>query len=1342
MDDGTFRGVKPVHVRVCGLQVRINRKPSPWTFLERFTKHNEDGVKTESSRDSESWSSRGAKTILDDVDADMPPGSLTAIIGGSGSGKTTLLNVMSKRIGTKRLRTTGVTTFNDSEDINTVRSAYVMQQDILIPSLTVRETLQYAADLRLPPPTTKAERQDIVEKVILELGLKECANTRIGNNVHKGCSGGEKRRTSIGVQLLGNASVLFCDEPTTGLDAYSAFQIIQTLKTLARHGRTVIISIHAPRSEIWNLFDRVILLSHGSVLYSGSADASLQHFRQCGHEIPPFVNPAEFLIDLSAIDNRSEELEKDSYVRVNELKNAWRYKDDKYPENPRQQPASPNEIEKASHVPASEPKDHQSESQDVNPLKEIIDSGGTQPEPSSRLNVGNKQKTSLYRQVRVLTVRDFKVTSRDRMGCLGAIFEAIGMGILTGWIFLNLDESMTGIKSREGELYTAAALQSYLILLFETYRLTIDIQSFDRERNEGVADISAFLASRRISRFLLEDLPVPLLYSLISYFMVGYRIDSSQFLVFFSVVLLNQYIAVCLAMLCVSVSREFAVASLIGNLSFTLQSMCSGFFVPASQIPVYTRWLKWTAYCFYSFGALAANEFIGPSGSGQGHFYDCPYSNDPSDPACEAYTGRYIMQSLNLPDNWVWRPMVILVAYAIAFYLGAGIVLKYWKFEIEVAQALKSNKDTSAGKEKIIARPAEAVREVEIGLDKYGLDIEKRNFLGYKTGRIPILQSITASFAPGKINVIMGPSGSGKTSLLNSMANRLHSNLFTGYSYSGNILYNGAVPSSDVIRSVSSFVTQDDDALMPLLTVRETLHFAAGLRLPSWMSKEEKSRRAEDILLKMGLKDCADNIIGSEFKKGISGGERRRVSIATQILTDPKVLLLDEPTSGLDAFTATSIIDVLSGLAAEGRTLILSIHQSRSDVFSSFSNILLLARGGFPVYSGKCTDMLSYFQSLGYQCPQTTNPSDFVLDLITVDLQHEAREAASRQKVQRLIQNWDNAQNGLMKLPSRIAQPAELGSLKKQMNPFRVTYPLVLRRSAKNICRQPEILMARIMQPIGMGAILAIFFAPLHHNYVSVQARMGLVQQFTSLYFVGMLENLAIYPMERDLFYREREDGCYSIEAFILSYTTLEVPLQIPTALAFGALAGIATDLKRTVVFWLISAFNCFCIVSCGESVGIMFCTFFSHVGFSVQIMSVLLSIATILGGILSLNIPGFLQALNYLSPVKYSIANVASYAMDGQTFTCGQAERLSNGQCPISTGQDVLDLYNLDANPWLNLVGTAIATVVYRVVAYLLLKLARTHWDLGKLRSHRCKRESMTDESRSEIDNVIGEGR
>lgn len=198
----TLRHVVPVNVNLTEVDVKYIAEP-PWTRMIDFLRLS-------------STSEPSLKSILTGVSANMPAGSLTAILGSSGSGKTTLLNTVAHRISSQRLKVSGSVTYNDDPNMHSVRSAYVMQQDVLLPTLTVRETLQYAAGLRLASPSLEAERNAIVESIILELGLKECADTRIGSSLHKGCSGGEKRRCSIGVQLLANPSVLYCDEPTTG----------------------------------------------------------------------------------------------------------------------------------------------------------------------------------------------------------------------------------------------------------------------------------------------------------------------------------------------------------------------------------------------------------------------------------------------------------------------------------------------------------------------------------------------------------------------------------------------------------------------------------------------------------------------------------------------------------------------------------------------------------------------------------------------------------------------------------------------------------------------------------------------------------------------------------------------------------------------------------------------------------------------------------------------------------------------------------------------------------------------------------------------------------------------
>lgn len=737
------------------------------------------------------------------------------------------------------------------------------------------------------------------------------------------------------------------------------------------------------------------------------------------------------------------------------------------------------------------------------------------------------------------------------------------------------------------------------------------------------------------------------------------------------------------------------------------------------------------------------------------------------------------MDNLGFPQNWVARPIIAMLGFALLFFVTSWIGLAFLKVEMTIARARKSDTDLSAGKEKMAVKSIHEIRAIDVGLDEFSLALDKRSLTGKKLPTKTILNPVTTTFQAGTLNIIMGPSGSGKTSLLNAMAQRLRSTIGTRYRPSGKLTFNGALPSDSVIRSIVSYVCQDDDALLPSLTVRETLRFAAGLRLPPWMSKSEKYQRAEEVLVKMGLKDCADNLIGNDLVKGISGGEKRRVSIAVQILTDPRVLLLDEPTSGLDAFTASSILEVLQGLAHEGRTLILTIHQARSDIFKHFGNVLLLARGGSPAYAGAAKDMLPYFSGLGFQCPQHTNPADFALDLITINLQEAQREAESREKVRRLIDSWAQVMAGVPQVTPRLsnineieelnvgpaaeiktivehivkpgdatteptgslgeggeidsdgalagrlsstiprrslnkaalATPAELGALVHKRASFTTAFPLLLHRASINFRRQPPLVLARTMQVVGLAVVLTLFFAPLHNDYYSVQNRVGFVQEVGAFYFVGMLQNVAVYPAEREVFYREDDDAVYSVEAFLSTYTLLELPFEIVACLVFGVLADFAVGFPRTAEMYFVYVFCCFGIVSCGESLGIMFNTLFGHTGFAVNVISILLSVAQIIAGLMSIDQPALFRVFNYINPLKYATAALAPFSLRDVRFTCDDGQRLPDGRCAIETGGQVLDLYKLNVDPVVNVGALAATVVVYRLVAWLLLRLARTRW-------------------------------
>lgn len=236
-----------------------------------------------------------------------------------------------------------------------------------------------------------------------------------------------------------------------------------------------------------------------------------------------------------------------------------------------------------------------------------------------------------------------------------------------------------------------------------------------------------------------------------------------------------------------------------------------------------------------------------------------------------------------------------------------------------------------------------------------------------------ILHGITGLASPGEILAVLGPSGSGKSTLLNALAGRSH-----GRGLTGTILANGKPLGRWTVRR-TGFVTQDD-VLYPHLTVRETLVFCALLRLPRTLTRAEKAAAAEAAITELGLSKCADTIIGNSFIRGVSGGERKRVCIAHEMLMSPSLLILDEPTSGLDSTAAHRLMATLEAVAQRGRTVVTSVHQPSSRIYQMFKSVLVLSEGRC-LYYGKGSEALPYFDSLGFLPAFPMNPADFLLDL-------------------------------------------------------------------------------------------------------------------------------------------------------------------------------------------------------------------------------------------------------------------------------------------------------------------------------------------------------------------------
>ncbi|KAF8983759.1 hypothetical protein BGZ46_009635 [Entomortierella lignicola] len=247
--------------------------------------------------------------------------------------------------------------------------------------------------------------------------------------------------------------------------------------------------------------------------------------------------------------------------------------------------------------------------------------------------------------------------------------------------------------------------------------------------------------------------------------------------------------------------------------------------------------------------------------------------------------------------------------------------------------------------------------------------------MGYSVGGREVLKQVSGIVKPGQVMAIMGASGAGKTSLLDILARRHKSGTITG-----NIYVNGKTISNREYKRVVGYVDQED-TLMSTLTVYETILYSALLRLPRDMSYDAKRFRVMETMSELGILGIKDMRIGASGQRSISGGEKRRVSIACELVTSPSILFLDEPTSGLDSYNAFNVVECLVTLAKNyNRTVVCTIHQPRSNIFAMFDQLVLMAKGQL-VYSGQVKDLNGHLRSLGHVCPEGYNMADYMLDL-------------------------------------------------------------------------------------------------------------------------------------------------------------------------------------------------------------------------------------------------------------------------------------------------------------------------------------------------------------------------
>eukprot|EP00897_Mesotaenium_endlicherianum_P001005 jgi/Mesen1/10905/ME000095S10239 len=511
------------------------------------------------------------KLLLTNVHATASHGQVTAVVGPSGAGKSTFLDAIAGRINPKSLE--GRILVNGKEIRGSFKrlSGYVQQDDSLFKMLTVRETLMFSARLRLPSSMSRAEKEQRVETLIQELGLAHCADTVIGNHEIHGVSGGERRRASIGVDLVHDPPVLFLDEPTSGLDSSAALGVAQTLRHLAEaRGRTIVLTVHQPSFAIIALVHRFVVLARGCVVFHGAYLAMLEFFRSYGRAIPERVNVLEYALDL---------------------------------------------IEEEQEGPAG-----------LAPLVAFHEDWATMQQRGGgegTSGIGSKQlpsslgsgqvadpefATSFFSEVLVLSDRNFKNIFRTKELFGARIILMLVTGATMGSLFFNVGLDYKGLEERQS--FFAFTLALFVFTATEGLPVFLDErQVFIRETSRGAYRASSYVVANALV-FLPFLLLLALLFSGITYYLVG-LVDAqpAAFFVFVATMFLCLAVANSFVVFCSSVVPNFITGNTVITATNAYFFLFSGFFIPRESIPKYWQWMHYLSTFKYPIEILEYNEY-------------------------------------------------------------------------------------------------------------------------------------------------------------------------------------------------------------------------------------------------------------------------------------------------------------------------------------------------------------------------------------------------------------------------------------------------------------------------------------------------------------------------------------------------------------------------------------------------------------------------------------------------------------------------------------------------------------------------------------------------------------
>ncbi|XP_010279499.1 PREDICTED: ABC transporter G family member 15-like isoform X2 [Nelumbo nucifera] len=543
-----------------------------------------------------------------------------------------------------------------------------------------------------------------------------------------------------------------------------------------------------------------------------------------------------------------------------------------------------------------------------------------------------------------------------------------------------------------------------------------------------------------------------------------------------------------------------------------------------------------------------------------------------------------------------------------------------------------------------------------------------------------LLKGLSGFAEPGRIMAIMGPSGSGKSTLLDSLAGRLCRNAIV----TGNIFFNGKKRRLDC--GDVAYVTQED-VLLGTLTVRETITYSAHLRLPATLSKEEINGVIESTILQMGLEDCGDKVIGNWHLRGISGGEKRRLSIALEILTSPSLLFLDEPTSGLDSASAFLVMLTIRSISRDGKTIISVIHQPSSEVFQLFDDLFLLSDGE-AIYFGEARMAAEEAQASSDLL--MNEASSRIKEILAAKYKTSKYATSTRRRIRELL---------LIEGPIPKSNKGSEASWWKQLC-------TLTKRSFVNMCRDIGYYWLRIMVYLVVSLCVGTIYFDVGTSYNTVRDRGASAAFLTGFMTFMSIGGFPSFLEEIRVFYRERLNGHYGSAVYILSNFLSSFPFLLGVSTTTGTIISFMVKFHSGFSHLLFTWLNLLSCISVVEGCMMIVASLVPN-----YLMGVIVGIGIIVIIMLS---SGFFCTLPDLPkpfwryPVSY--ISYSSWALQGQfknDLIGLKFDPMEQGD-PKLTGVKILKtIYGISPNrsKWWDLAAIVVLLISYRLIFFIILK-------------------------------------